>query len=154
MRTSEQASRALPAAALDQGCLLLSTPSSTPITRARPLCCPIGSLGKSTFPRGPGRDWLEQLSVKRASRKDAAGVLAPRSPERRRSNLTHKQDVGPPPNKPEGWGFRRATQPWGPTRVERAERRVGESLPHSLPPPPAHRCGCNTFPSMSVFPPL
>lgn len=94
-RTSERASRTLPAS-VDQGCLLLSTPSSTPITRARPPPRPIGSLGKSTFPRGPGGYWLEQLSVKRASRKDAAGVLGTRSPELRGSNLPYKQDVGPP----------------------------------------------------------
>lgn len=72
---------------LDQGCLLLSTRNNTPITRARPLCLPIGSLGNSTFPKGPGSDWLGDLSVKWASRKDAAGVLGTRSPEPRRSNL-------------------------------------------------------------------
>lgn len=95
LRARELASRALPAA-VDQGCLLLSTPSSTPITRARPPRRPIGSLGKSTFLRGLSGDWLGQLSVKRASRKDAAGVLGTRSPERRRSNLPHKQAVPPP----------------------------------------------------------
>lgn len=50
-RMGELASRAFRATAVDQGCLLLSTPRSTPITRARPPRCPIGSLGKSTFPR-------------------------------------------------------------------------------------------------------
>lgn len=95
-RARELASCALPSA-VDQGCLLLSTPSSTPIMRARPPCLPISSLGKSTFLRGLGSDWLGQLSVKRASRKDAAGVLGTRSPERRRSNLPHKQAVPPPP---------------------------------------------------------
>ena len=45
----QRASRALPAAA-DRGCLLLSTPSGTPITRTRPPRRPIGSLGKSTEP--------------------------------------------------------------------------------------------------------
>lgn len=48
---------------LDQGCLLLSTRNNTPITRARPLCLPIGLLGNSTFPKGPGNDWLGNLSV-------------------------------------------------------------------------------------------
>lgn len=81
-RTGGRASRAL---AVDRGCLLLSTPSSTPITRARPRRHPISSLGKSTLPRGPGSDWPRRLSVRRASRKDAAGVLGTRSPERRRS---------------------------------------------------------------------
>lgn len=92
-------------ASVDQGCLLLSTRSSTPITTARPPPCPIGSLGKSTFPRGLSSDWLGQLSVKRASRKDAAGVLGTRSPELRRSNLPYKQDA--PPNKAgRGWWWR------------------------------------------------
>lgn len=72
---------------LDQGCLLLSTRNNTPITRARPSSQPISLLGNSTFPKGPGSDWLEDLSVKLASRKDAAGVLGTRSPEPRRSNL-------------------------------------------------------------------
>lgn len=131
---------------LDQGCLLLSTRNNTPITRARPPCQPIGSLGNSTFPKGLGRDWLGHLSVKRASRKDAAGVLGTRSPEPRRSNPSHKQD-GPPKKAGIGVGSGSPTQPRGPTGVERAERRAGESLP--LPPAPA--AVVNTFPSISVF---
>lgn len=73
--------------ALDQGCLLLSTRNNTPITRARPPSQPISLLGNSTFPKDRSSNWLEDLSVKRASRKDAAGVLGTRSPEPRRSNL-------------------------------------------------------------------
>lgn len=89
---------------MDQGCLLLSTPNNTPITRAHPPRRPIGALGNSTFPRGAGSDWLKCLSVKWASRKDAAGVLGTRSPEQRRSNLPYKQDVFPPLGKRVGGG--------------------------------------------------
>lgn len=102
------------AAALDQGCLLLSTPSSTPITRARPHHQPISSLGKSTFLWGLGGDWLKELSVRWASRKDAARVLGTRSPEWRRSNLPHKQDVPPPIKR--GWGWGRRCTALGPHR--------------------------------------
>lgn len=126
--TSERALGTLRAAALDQGCLLVSTPSSTPITRARPHRHPIRSLGKSTFPRGSGGDWLRQLSVKWASRKDAAGVLGTRSPERGRSNLPHKQDVAPP-IKREGWGAPKRNSALGPHRSG-----VGCAQSRGIPP--------------------
>lgn len=130
---------------LDQGCLLLSTRNNTPITRARPPYQPIGSLGNSTFPNGLGSDWLGDVSVKWASRKDAAGVLGTRSPEPRRSNLLINK-MGPPRKRGIGVGNTSPAHPRGPTGV-RAERRAGESLP--LPPAPA--AVVNTFPSMSVF---
>ena len=129
-----RASRALPAS-VDQGCLLLSTPSSTPITRARPPPCPIGSLGKSTFPRCPGGDWLGQLSVKRASRKDAARVLGTRSPERRRGNLLYKQDVGPP-SKAGGGGAKAQPSPRAPPEPSGLSAESGNP---SLPPLSASR---------------
>lgn len=145
----EHGARASRALAADRACLLLSTPSSTPITRARPRRRPISSLGKSTLPRGPGSDWLRRLSVRRASRKDAAGVLGSRSPERRRSNLCINKMGAPTSIKQgggrSGVGCRSTTQPGGPTGAEvGAERKVGESLPPflppSLPPPPARPC--------------
>lgn len=98
--------------------------------------------GKVHRTRGPGGDWPARPSVKRASRKDAAGVLGQRSAERRRSNLPHKQDVRPPPPPAikRECGHRSVTQPWGLCEAERAARGAGESLPPSLrsasrPPP-------------------
>lgn len=132
---------------LDQGCLLLSTPNNTPITRARPPCRPIGSLRNSTFPWGRGGNWLERLSVKWASRKDAAGVLGTRSPERRRSNLPINKIRTPTPRK-QGAGELRLDATLGPTTTKRAECRVGESLPQ----PPALHCSCKHVSFLVCFP--
>ena len=106
--------------------------------------------GKVHRARGPGGDWPARPSVKRASRKDAAGVLRQRSAERRRSNLTHKQDVRPPPIK-WGCGRRSVTQPWGLSEAERAARGAGESLPPSARPP-AHRRSCKHVSLRGCFP--
>lgn len=137
---------------MDQGCLLLSTPNNTPITRAHPPRRPIGALGNSTFPRGSGSDWLKCLSVKWASRKDAAGVLGTRSPEQRRSNLPYKQDVFPPLGKRVAGErveeLKHIPTP-GPHRSE-----AGRAQSRGIPPPPAVAAVVNTFPSMSVFPSL
>lgn len=99
---------------LDQGCLLLSTRNNTPITRARPLSQPISLLGNSTFPKGPTSDWLQDLSVKLASHKDAAGVLGTRSPEPRRSNLPINKMGGPPRKHGLGWGAEAQPNPGAP----------------------------------------
>lgn len=133
---------------LDQGCLLLSTPNNTPITRARPPRRPISSLGNSTFPRGWGGDWLKRLSVRWASRKDAAGVLGTRSPEQRRSNLPHKQDPSPSPKEGVGEPKHYPAPGAPPEPGEQARRRVGESLP----PPPALHCSCKHVSLHVCFP--
>lgn len=118
---------------LDQGCLLLSTRNNTPITRARLPSQPISLLGNSTFPKGPGSDWLEDLSVKRASRKDAAGVLGTRSPEPRRSNLPINK-MGAP--KKAHWGGELKPSPTpGP-------RRSGEGRAQSRGIPPSASRPC------------
>lgn len=117
---------------LDQGCLLLSTQNNTPITRSRPLCLPIGSLGNSTFPKGPGSDWLGDLSVKWASRKDAAGVLGTRSPEQRRSNLPINK-MGPPGKRGLGWGVKAQPSSWAPLEWSGMNAELGNPSLY-LPP--------------------
>lgn len=108
--------------------------------------------GKVHRARDPSGDWPARPSVKRASRKDAAGVLGPRSAERRRSNLPHKQDLRPPPPPGKrGCGRRSVTQPWGPSGAERAARGAGESLPPSARPP-AHRRSCKHVSLHVCFP--
>jgi hypothetical protein len=132
---------------LAQGCLLLSTLNHTPITKARPHCQPISSLGNSTFPWGPGSDWLKCLSV--------SGH--PARMQQEYWGRDHQSGGGvtfsinkmhPPSKKVGGGGSRNTTRPWGPTGVGRAARRVGESLP----PPPARCCSCKHVSFHVCFP--
>lgn len=77
----------------DQGCLLLSTLSSTPIMRARPLRRPINAWAKSTFLEAELRlagAAVSQVGIPQGCSRSIKDV---RSPEPRRSNLPHKQDA-------------------------------------------------------------
>lgn len=109
---------------LDQGCLLLSTRNNTPITRARPLCLPIGLLGNSTFPKGPGNDWLGDLSV--------SGHPARMQQEPRRSNLPINK-MGPPRKQGLGWGVKAQPSPGAPLEWRGMSAELGNPSLY-LPP--------------------